>query len=158
MCGGYGIFILGVILAIYMYNTSPKAVLLFTILYTCIYISLREIKFSFYFFFFCKCLFLFIISWSYSSLFVWSMADTVEGCFWLHRRRVNSLVSTFYNVCIAEIVDLVFMKLFFSFFVWGWGGYFPYSIDQSKIQIAFGMLYSQYQYIKKKTFKKFNKF
>lgn len=49
MCGGYGIFILGLILAIYMYNTSPKAVLLFTIIYTCIYISLREIKFSFYF-------------------------------------------------------------------------------------------------------------
>lgn len=49
-------------------------------------------------------------------------------------------------------------SIFFHFLFGDEGGNFPYSIDHSKIQIAFGMLYSQYRYIKKKTFKKFNKF
>lgn len=129
MCGGYGISILGLILAIYMYNTSPKAVLLFTIIYTCIYISLREIKFSFYFysFFFasvCFCL---------SSLGALRIQAYLYGA-WQRQLRIASeftegellpLVSTLYNhnVCIAEIVNLVFMKLFFPFLLGGGGEY-----------------------------------
>lgn len=121
---------------IHVQHISKGSSFIYNSIYMYLYIPERNKIFILFFASVCFCL---------SSLGALRIQAYLYGA-WQRQLRIASeftegellpLVSTLYNhnVCIAEIVNLVFMKLFFPFLL-GVGGvrsYFPCTVDHSKL-------------------------